>query len=395
MQMKTPLLFPLLIFSLSVPAQITTDGTLGPAQNLPGPDYQIGAFLGQQRGGNLFHSFQDFNLQSWESATFFGPNHIQNVISRVTGGNPSRIDGLFRSTIPGANVYFLNPYGIMFGPNARLDVQGSFHASTADYLRLGDGGRFDARNPSDSLLTVAPIESFGFLTHTPSSLSMKDTQLSQLPTTTFSLIGGDLDLKNTQLAIPSGRFNLTSVAEIGEISASTFTTDTKKQGTIKIFDNSVIDVSSLAAGAIAINGGDLLLKNSFLRANAYGDFDGLGIDLNLTESVDILQTYVIDNEIFAVTNQNFGGGSVTGINIKTPILSLYRGGISTTSFGAGQGGYINIETGQMLLDLGASVATGSIGSGDAGHININAQQSLSLLGQNTGHFSASLLNYLD
>ena len=129
----------LLIIPLSTPAQITTDGTLGHSVNLPGPDYQIGPDLGQQRGGNLFHSFQDFNLQRLESATFSGQNHIQAVISCVTGGNPSNIDGFFRSTIPGADVYFLNPYGILFGPNAKLDVQGSFHASTADYLRLGDG----------------------------------------------------------------------------------------------------------------------------------------------------------------------------------------------------------------------------------------------------------------
>jgi filamentous hemagglutinin family protein len=395
MPMKLRLFCILLIISLPSPAQITTDGTLGPALSLPGPDYQIGPNLGQQHGRNLFQSFQDFSLNRAESATFSGPNSVNNVISRVTGGKPSNLDGTIRSTIPNADMYFLNPYGIMFGPNARLDVQGSFHASTADYLRLGENGRFDARNPSDSLLTLAPIESFGFLTHTPSSLSMTDTQLSLLPTTIFSLIGGDLNLENTQLAIPSGRFNLTSVAEMGEISASTFATDTEKQGTIKIVENSIIDVSGLAAGAIAINGGDLLLKNSFLRANAYGDFDGLGIDLNLTESVDILQTYVLDNEIFAVTNQNFGGASVTGINIQTPILSLYRGGISTTSFSTGQGGHINIETNQMLLDLGASVATGSIGSGDAGDINITAQQSLSLLGQNTGHFEVAGFTFVD
>jgi filamentous hemagglutinin family protein len=161
--MKYKQLFLIVIIPVSTHAQITTDGSLGQALNLPGPDYQIGADLGQLRGGNLFHSFQDFNLQHFESATFSGPNHIQNVISRVTGGNPSSIDGLLRLTIPNADFYFLNPYGIMFGPNARLDVQGSFHASTADYLRLGDGGRFDARNPSDSILTVAPIEAFGFL----------------------------------------------------------------------------------------------------------------------------------------------------------------------------------------------------------------------------------------
>jgi filamentous hemagglutinin family protein len=173
--MKSPTILTtaLLTFALPTPAQISTDGSLGPSINLPGPNFQIGSELGQQHGPNLFHSFSDFNLSSHESATFSGPNSVQNILSRVTGGNPSNIDGLFRSTIPGANVYFLNPYGIMFGSNARLDVQGSFHASTADYLRLGEDGRFDVRNPSDSILTVAPIEAFGFLTDSPASLSIE------------------------------------------------------------------------------------------------------------------------------------------------------------------------------------------------------------------------------
>jgi len=80
----------------------------------------------------------------------------------------------------------------MFGPNAQLDVQGSFHASTADYLRLGENGRFDARNPSDSILTVAPIESFGFLTDSPAKITTQDSDLSVLKKETLSLIGGDL-----------------------------------------------------------------------------------------------------------------------------------------------------------------------------------------------------------
>ncbi len=138
---------------------MTLDGTLGRGGALPGPDYLIGADLGRQKDGNLFHSFQYFNLQIHEIATFSGPNSVSNIISRVTGGNPSNIEGLIRSTIPNADMYFLNPYGIMFGENARLDVQGSFHASTADYLRLRDGGSFDARNHRSSLLTVAPVES--------------------------------------------------------------------------------------------------------------------------------------------------------------------------------------------------------------------------------------------
>ncbi len=180
MKISHTLSITLMFLCVPLHAQVSLDGTLGRSGALPGPDYLIGADLGQQHGGNLFHSFQDFNLQSFESATFSGPNSVNNVISRVTGGNPSNIDGLLRSTIPNADMYFLNPYGIMFGPNAKLDVQGSFHASTADYLRLQDGGQFNARLPGNSLLTVAPVEAFGFLTNTPAAITTSTaTCLSQ------------------------------------------------------------------------------------------------------------------------------------------------------------------------------------------------------------------------
>ena len=106
-----------LFFSFSAWAEVTLDGSLGRTDVLLGPDYQISADLGQQYGPNLFHSFQDFNLQSHESATFLGTDNVQNIIGRVTGGNPSHINGILRSLIPNANIYFLNPYGIMFGPN--------------------------------------------------------------------------------------------------------------------------------------------------------------------------------------------------------------------------------------------------------------------------------------
>ncbi|HYZ31313.1 MAG TPA: filamentous hemagglutinin N-terminal domain-containing protein, partial [Crenalkalicoccus sp.] len=127
--------------------RIATDGSLGPAQALSGPAYAIGAGLGRQVGGNLFHSFARFGLATGESATFSGPASVTNIVGRVTGGQASGIDGTLRSTIAGANLVLVNPAGIVFGPNARLDVSGSFHASSADLVRLQDGGRFQATNP--------------------------------------------------------------------------------------------------------------------------------------------------------------------------------------------------------------------------------------------------------
>uniref|UniRef100_UPI0011781C66 filamentous hemagglutinin N-terminal domain-containing protein n=1 Tax=Candidatus Entotheonella palauensis TaxID=93172 RepID=UPI0011781C66 len=95
--------------------------------------------MGQQLGGNLFHSFGDFNVNTGESATFTGPGSVSNIIGCVTGGNLSNIDGLLRSDIVGANLFLLNPQGVIFGPNASLDVTGSFHVSTADVLHFDDG----------------------------------------------------------------------------------------------------------------------------------------------------------------------------------------------------------------------------------------------------------------
>jgi filamentous hemagglutinin family protein len=133
--------------------QITTDGTLGTAGALTGPHYAIPSSLGRQSGANLFHSFGQFNLATGESATFSGPNSVANIISRVTGAQASSIDGTLSSTIPGANLYLINPRGILLGPNARLNLTGSFHASTADYLKFSDGTRFEATPTGAPVLT--------------------------------------------------------------------------------------------------------------------------------------------------------------------------------------------------------------------------------------------------
>ncbi|MCB1920723.1 MAG: filamentous hemagglutinin N-terminal domain-containing protein, partial [Candidatus Competibacteraceae bacterium] len=110
-------------------AEVTMDGILGPAGPLAGPHYAIPAELGQQHGSNLFHSFNQFSILSGESATFSGPDSVQNLIGRVTGGTSSTIDGTIRSTIPGASLYLINPVGVLLGEQAQVDVGGSFYVS--------------------------------------------------------------------------------------------------------------------------------------------------------------------------------------------------------------------------------------------------------------------------
>src|SRR4029077_16082075 len=107
-------------------AGITTDGSLGPASSLAGPNFMIPASLGRIAGGNLFQSFGQFNLSQGELATFSGPTNVHNILARVTGGQVSSVDGTIRSTIAGANLYLLNPAGVIFGADASIDVSGSF-----------------------------------------------------------------------------------------------------------------------------------------------------------------------------------------------------------------------------------------------------------------------------
>lgn len=137
-------------------AQITTDGTLGTPQTLTGPNYDIPQSLGQTVENNLFHSFGEFNLDSSEAAIFHSGHDINNIFSRVTGGNPSSIDGLIRTLGRDVNLFFLNPNGIIFGSNASLDVSGSFLASTADSFVFGNDLEFSAIDPNEApLLTVS------------------------------------------------------------------------------------------------------------------------------------------------------------------------------------------------------------------------------------------------
>src|SRR4051794_12614432 len=149
----------------------TTPGTaLGTTVSNAGDVYTITG--GTVRGNNLFHSFTDFNVPTLGAANFNGPASTANVLSRVTGGQPSSIDGVIStragsSPMPHANFFLINPSGVMYGPNASIDVGGTFHASASDHIRLSDGAIFSVTGAGDALLSSAPPQAFGFLNSNP------------------------------------------------------------------------------------------------------------------------------------------------------------------------------------------------------------------------------------
>src|SRR5262249_53729289 len=147
-----------------------------------------------------------------ETATFTGPESVTNVISRVTGGELSEIDGTLRSTIPGADVWLLNPRGVVFGEGATLDVQGSFHAATADFVGFqGSDDRFYADPARASVLWTAPPAAFGFLAGgraAANGLRVEGSALAVDPGRTLELVGGDVELTGASLTAPGGHVGL-------------------------------------------------------------------------------------------------------------------------------------------------------------------------------------------
>jgi len=160
-----------------VAAEVVTDGSLGgPATSIAsGPlqlsngaaanGYRIPDTLGSGAGANLFHSFARFGVEPGLAAVFTHDSGVawQNVIARVTGGEASRILGLLRSEIPGADFYLLNPAGVLFGLGSSIDVPAGFHVSSADHLRLADGATFASTPVEGEVLSAAAPEAFGFL----------------------------------------------------------------------------------------------------------------------------------------------------------------------------------------------------------------------------------------
>jgi filamentous hemagglutinin family protein len=421
---KTYLTITAALLTTNSVAQIALDGTLGPSGPLQGPNFAIEANHGRQVGTNLFHSFDTFNLNQNQSATFTGPNSITHVISRVTGGTASQIDGVLASKIPEADFYFINPAGVMFGENARLDVQGSFHASTADYLRLGNDGRFAATHPENSFLTIAPPSAFGFLDETPPAALSKTQSFLEVPEgKTLSFISGDITLEdhhwteqeNAGLSAPDGHIYLISVASSGEVPVddpATLSDNAFKHfGTLKITDvpttknnerrKANVDTSGNAGGGnIYIRGGQIVMENAYVWADTK-DANGQGLTIKATDdflakgarittevygtgdggdiNVTAKQITLTDGAQIATNTSLFSDGAAGDIRLTaTEAINISgfffllndkeRSGLSADTVGTGKGGQITVQTPALTLADDSSISTGTIGPGDAGDL---------------------------
>ena len=360
-------------------AAVGTDGSVGAAGAISkaGNDFSIPHTLGQQRGGNLFHSFNEFNLATGESATFSGPGNVTNILARVTGGGASAVDGTIRSTISGANLFLMNPNGVMFGPNAAIDVSGSFTATTATYLKLSDGGRFDAATPASDSLTSAPVSAFGFL-GTPADIALDRSQITAQTGKGVSLIGGKISMTGTsttsaKIIAPEGRVDIVA-AKAGELPAdvSRLTRAESRVATGEMnFIRSTVDTGGTRGGAVFIRGGKLTMDRSGIVSKTTGTAAGAAVDVRVTG----LMQLTLNSRVFT---ESAGAGTAGDVMIRAGSLrletdSLLGSQARSDALAAARAGRVTINANALSISDEASISASTFGAGRGNIVSVNVK----------------------
>ncbi|RCJ40260.1 hypothetical protein A6770_11010 [Nostoc minutum NIES-26] len=401
-------------------AQIVPDGTLGVENSViipQTPDSSVDAISGgATRGTNLFHSFEQFSVQTGRTAFFNNAADIQNIISRVTGSSISNIDGLIQANGT-ANLFFINPNGIIFGQNARLDIGGSFVASTASSLKFADGLEFSAIAPQTTpLLSVnVPIglqygEKIGDIRVQGiggSRASQQGLGLVVPSNKTLALVGKNLTLEGAFLNAPGGRVELGSVTGVGQVNLSPtdqgWTLDyqnASKFGNIQL-SRSFVDIaleedSSISnqqeSGAIFIRASQLdLERSSIIRANTFTSAAGGNVNIDV-------QRLIVRGGSQVITTA-FGMGSGGNLTIKASESVELTGELIGTGFisasglysatdGEGQAGSVTITTPVLLIQAGGQVNASTRNSGKGGNVSVTANK-IHLIGRTANDLSAS------
>jgi len=387
-------------------AQITSDSTLGTTVNLsPSLPCTSGicAIAGgttDSTGKNLFHSFQDFSVSTGAIASFNNAASIQNIISRVTGTNASTINGTIQAN-SSANVFLINPNGIVFTPNAYLNIGGSFVATTANSIQFGNTGSFGTTTGNSvAILTVNP--SAFFYNQIPQPI-VNQGYLQVSPGNSLVLAGGNIAINGGQLYAPGGRVELAGLAAPGQIGLNISGTNFSLSPTsgaaladVSLTNSAQVFVSSGGRGNITVNAQNLnLFGGSKILA---GIAPGMGVSsttagditINATSTVTLTDNSIIANDIY--TNAIGNGGK---INISTGSLIGANGSIiGNNVFGTGNAGEINIQASNLVLFDGARdglnsgiySAVAPTGIGNGGNINIATR---SLLLTNGGQLQAT------
>lgn len=402
-------------------AQVVPDTTLSQPSTVTTQENTISIEGGTQVGQHLFHSFETFSVPAGTTAIFQNQPQIRTIFSRITGDSVSNINGIL-STNHAANLVLLNPNGISFGPNARLNIGGSFLASTAESIHFADGTQFRAQEThSKPLLTVSVPVGLQYGKH-PGNIQAQSSLLQVSPTQTIGLLGGNISLEAaTAIVAPEGRIELGSVAGQTTVSLDRLANGwgvsyerTNSFLDINIAQKSAIETSGAGGGTIHLSGRNLeLTDGSLIQATTRGPGQGGTVTVNATETLELRGTTANGQFPSGILAETEGSGNAGDVEIEVNNLTFQNGGqvsVSALANSQGQagnitvraegtialqgylisealasgsgffantnnvsgGGNINVRANRLIVQEGAQITTATSGVGESGDITIDA-----------------------
>ncbi len=369
-------------------AQVSADGTVGTIVSTV-PLFNITGGTRPSNGPNLFHSFSQFSLPTGSSAIFQNDPAVQTIFSRVTGGSRSDINGTIQ-TQGNASLFLMNPNGIVFGPNAKLQLGGSFVGTTASSIKFEDGIEFSAVNlTANPVLTVnLPIglqmgTNPGAIVNSLNG-SESGAYLQTKKGQTLALIGGDISLKGSFLNASDGHLALGSVGSNSLVKMTPTSSGWafNYQGVQQFQDIQLAQKTSLYGdgqfgSSIQVQGRRISLTGqSEINNITFGTKNAKPISIHASESIEF-----IDSTLSNVIAKSYPGdySRVLGgnINLEAPLIRLQSSGIST--YGEGNSGNVIIKGNMLELlgspgkpDLSSTITTTSF-TGKPGDIRIDVQ----------------------
>jgi filamentous hemagglutinin family protein len=418
-------------------AQISQDGTLPENSRViqQGNVTIIQGGTRSQDGRNLFHSFNEFSLVKDNTADFQYLGNVENIISRVTGKSISNIDGILKVNGT-ANLFLINPNGIIFGPNASLQIGGSFVASTASSLNFADGTKFNATNPQTTpLLTVSvptglqfgataePIRNHSQAKNPNGTKNIfeQPVGLQVQPGKTLALIGGNITLEGGNVTAKAGQIELGSVAGNSLVSLN----PTSKgwsfgYESVQNFQNillmprmegsgipSQVDASGNSGGSIQLNAKSVELRGHRVRLISQTTGDGHGEDITInTEKLIIRDGTQIAT---STSGKGIGGNLIVNASESIELIGGYSipnsfvpSSLFSETFAKADAGDITINTKKLSVQAGAQVSAASTGirlpplysqlqpaTGNAGNLSVKASE-IEVIGMSSTKVPSSL-----
>jgi filamentous hemagglutinin family protein len=392
-----------------------------------GREWEIGEEHGSRPGGpggvNLLHSFERFDLGGGDTARFTADNSLttRSVIVRVVGGQePSQIHGTLASDIEGADLYLLNARGVVFGRGAKLDLSGSFFASSASWLRLYDDAEsFEAFSNETPILAASPRE-FGFL-DSPGPIEVKGSQLAVGAGESIGLVGGSVRIVGGAgedtlgfLDTSGGRIDLASLRGRGSVlrteSPSQGLSVDGPRGDISLELGAIVNSSGIppgifcigclegevdrGAGDIFVRAHHLTLEDAEIRAMTPSLESAGDVDIDLTGDLTIRQTAEFSAGIFAgsglervvappgdaseTTTFPFPGQRPPNQPITTIVFAPRSNPVAISYRTQGPSGDVIVHAENMSLEGGSRISTTSFFGGEPGSIVIDVENEVNI-----------------